>query len=62
MSDDPSVGDVGELRALVAQGPAVVMVAKASMLAILDEREALRAEVERLRLQAGVTGLEYRGG
>lgn len=31
-----------ELRAMTAQGPAVVMVAKADMLALLDERDALR--------------------
>lgn len=31
-----------EFRALVAQGPAVVMVAREDMLALLDERDALR--------------------
>jgi hypothetical protein len=31
-----------ELRALVAQGPAVVMVAKDDMLKLLDERERYR--------------------
>jgi hypothetical protein len=35
-----------ELRALVAQGPAVVMVAKDDMLKLLDEREKLREAIE----------------
>lgn len=33
-----------ELRAMVAQGPAVVMVAKDDMLKLLDERDRARAQ------------------
>jgi regulator of replication initiation timing len=42
-----------EFRALVNSGPCVVMVAKSDMLRLLDERDALRAEVAALRLTLG---------
>jgi hypothetical protein len=45
-----------ELRALVAQGPAVVMVAKDDMLKLLDEREKLR-----LVLRAASIQFDYYG-
>ena len=38
-----------EFRAIVAQGPAVVMVERSHMIALLDERDGLKAEVEFLR-------------
>ena len=42
-----------ELRAITAAGPAIVMASKEDMLALLDERDALRAEVASLRLTLG---------
>ena len=38
-----------EFRAIIAAGPAVVMVESRHMIALLDERDGLRGEVERLR-------------
>jgi hypothetical protein len=38
-----------EFRSIIAAGPAVVMVESRHMIALLDERDALRGEVERLR-------------
>ena len=38
-----------EFRAIIAAGPAVVMVESRHMIALLDERDGLRAEIERLR-------------
>jgi hypothetical protein len=38
-----------EFRAIVAAGPAVVMVDSRHMIALLDERDSLRAENYRLR-------------
>ena len=41
-----------ELRALVSAGPAVVLVAKADMLALLDERDRLRKALALLERRA----------
>jgi len=38
-----------EFRAIIAAGPAVVMVESRHMIALLDERDGLRAENARLR-------------
>ena len=45
---------IAEWRALLSEGPAVVMMAKADALALLDEIARLRAEVEALREGADV--------
>jgi hypothetical protein len=37
-----------EFRAIIAAGPAVVMVESRHMISLLDERDGLKAEVERL--------------
>jgi hypothetical protein len=41
-----------EFRAIIAAGPAVVMVESRHMIALLDERDGLRAENARLRESA----------
>jgi hypothetical protein len=38
-----------EFRAIIAQGPAVVMVESKHMIALLDERDGLKAENARMR-------------
>jgi hypothetical protein len=38
-----------EFRAIIAQGPAVVMVESRHMIALLDERDGLKAENARMR-------------
>jgi hypothetical protein len=50
-----------ELRALTAQGPAIVMVSRDDMLKLLDELEAeraLRIQLERQRNEANAYGDE----
>ena len=47
---------IAEWRALLSEGPAVVMMAKADALALLDEIARLRADVEALRALLGDDG------
>jgi hypothetical protein len=52
-----------EWRALLSDGPAVVMMAKADALALLDEIARLRAELAECRSEmAELDGLAERGG
>jgi hypothetical protein len=50
-----------EFRAIIAAGPAVVMVESRHMIALLDERDALRAENARMRetLEGMLSGSKY---
>lgn len=46
-----------EFRAMVAQGPMVVMADRASLLRLMDEREDAIAETTALRRELKITGI-----
>jgi hypothetical protein len=50
-----AITDTETFRALVSQGPVVIMVEKTHMLALLDERDALLDECNALRKALALT-------